>query len=161
MWWQYPQGSQTNGVTFYGGLSPRLAILTALRNVIYQQPMRLIKNCFTENSRGTVIVLSEVQVLWATTGNCQAKFFQIKVDVFWQNKINIGLSVMFSSKKILNETKQSRLLTAIRDNWWNIFLQTVQNRLFVSEEGQAQWAVHERHVMSRAPHSILRKSYLR
>ena len=51
---------------------------------------------------------------------------------------------MFSSKKILNETKQSRLLTAIRDNLWNIFLQTVQNRLFVSEEGQAQWAVHER-----------------
>ena len=61
-------------------------------------------------------MLSEVQVLWATTGNCQAKFFQIKVNVFWQNKINIGLSVMFSSKKILNETKQSRLLTTIRDN---------------------------------------------
>ena len=52
-------------------------------------------------------MLSEVQVLWATTGNCQAKFFQIKVDVFWQNKINIGLSVMFSSKKILDETKQA------------------------------------------------------
>ena len=57
------------------------------------------------------------EVLWATTGNSQAKFFQIKVNVFWQNKINIGLSVIFSSKKILNETKQSRLLTAVRDNW--------------------------------------------
>ena len=57
------------------------------------------------------------EVLWATTSNSQAKFFQIKVNVFWQNKINIGLSVIFSSKKILNETKQSRLLTVVRDNW--------------------------------------------